>query len=222
MNAGFIKRAFSTLVDITIIMVIVYLTFIIGGRILLRNQVADFDEIFAAYNEVSDAYEASRNVLLEEYDAAVILADGDDTLEAEALAAYNADKVILDEQYYVDIEPYDDPMTGYYINVFFYFAIGLVVLMSIYTVVLNGRTLGRRLSQLKLEGKVNPISIFFHDIIFKYFPIVLLSAISLGVAIIVLIVSILIDFFMMSFTAKKLTIRDLLFGVLVVKAGYGY
>ena len=123
MNSGFIKRAFSSFVDLAIVVIIVYLTFIIAGQKILQNQVENFDEIYASYNEVVDAYNVSLNALYEEYTAAQELAGEDETALAAAEAAYNAQKSALDAQNTIDIEPFNEPLTGYFLNCIFYYVI---------------------------------------------------------------------------------------------------
>jgi hypothetical protein len=77
MNAGFFKRSFSTLIDLLIVFVIVYLTFILFGRSVLRNQIPDFDRVNDFYQEVLEVYNQDLEVLSEEYSAAITLAAGD-------------------------------------------------------------------------------------------------------------------------------------------------
>jgi predicted PurR-regulated permease PerM len=223
MNAGFFRRGFSSLVDITIILLLVTLTFVIGGKKILQNLVPNFDELYAAYTEIADAYQADLDALYEEYTVALELANGDETLAANALADYTTRKTVLDAQNSVDIEPYNEPLTSYFLNCIFYFAIGFMVLMSVYTVALSGKTLGRKLCQVKLESpSINPVSIFFHDIIFKYFFIVLIFAFSAGAGVVLFITMFLVDFVMLNFSPKKSTLRDILLKMSVVKTGYGY
>lgn len=223
MNAGFFKRAFSSLLDASIIILVLYLSFILGGRTILRNQVENFDEVFAAYNQVVDEYNASLSTLYEEYTAAMELADGDNELEATAQTAYDAGKAALDAQQLLDIEPYDEPLTPYFLNCIFYFAFGFIILLSIYTVLLKGMTLGRRLMQLKLEGSVNPITIFLHDIVLKYFFIVTISFVwTPYVGLLLVGLSLIADVILINFSRKKLTLRDMLTKISIVKTGYGY
>jgi len=223
MNAGFFKRAFSSLLDASIIILVLYLSFILGGRTILRNQVENFDEVFAAYNQVVDEYNASLSTLYEEYMAALELAGDDDTLATAAKATYDAGKAALDAQQLIDITPYDAPLTPYFLNCLFYFAFGFIILLSIYTVVLKGMTLGRRLMQLKLEGSVNPITIFLHDIILKYFFVVTISFMWTPYAGLLLVgISLIADVVLINFGRKKQALRDMLTKISIVKTGFGY
>jgi hypothetical protein len=134
MNAGFIRRAFSTIIDMVIVFTVIYLSFLLAGRQILRDQVPDFDTIFEAYNEVIEAYNADLELAQVEYSAAVELAAGDEDLEAAAFAIYQSRLAVLDEQNVVDIEPFNLPLSGYFLNIIYYFAIGFVIATGIYSV----------------------------------------------------------------------------------------
>ena len=223
MNAGFFKRMFSSIIDITIILLIAYLTFLIGGRSILQSQIDDFDQINAAYNEIVDAYNNDINLLIAEYNAAITAADGDADLESAAETDYTTARAIIDQQNTIDIAPYDEPMTTYFLNCIFYFAIGFIILMSIYSVAFSGKTLGRKLMQVRLEGpSINPLSVFFHDIIFKYFFIVLVLSVSIIAGIVLLGLTLIVDIILIGFTPKKAALRDIVLKMAVVKSGYGY
>ncbi len=222
MNAGFLKRAMSSLIDLVIVLSFIAMTFYIFGRTIIRNQIPDFDEIFTAYNEVVDAYNSDLEIITTEYTAALKIADGDEALELAAQEVYSAKKEMLDAQNVVDIEPFNQPLTGYFLNCIYYFSIGFLILMAVYSLATGSKTLGRRLMQLKLSGPVNPISIFFHDIVFKYFFTILVFSVSMYAGIALFLLSLAIDLILLSFTRNKLTLRDLFLKMSVVKTGYGY
>ncbi|MDD3122777.1 MAG: hypothetical protein PHC62_04555 [Candidatus Izemoplasmatales bacterium] len=220
MNAGFLKRAFSSLVDIIVVLSIVYVSFSLIGKNALQNKIPNFNEINTAYQEIATAYQADYATAEDEYSALKVLADGNDALETEAAALY-ADRIAtINAQNLVDIEPYNRPLTTYYMNVILYHVIGFLILMSVYTVALSGKTLGRTISRTKLEGSVNPISIFLHDIILKYFFILLSFFYSPYIAIVLLIVSLIIDMILINFTKNKSTLRDTLLKITVSKSNY--
>ncbi|MDD3127022.1 MAG: RDD family protein [Candidatus Izemoplasmatales bacterium] len=223
MNAGFFKRMFSSVIDIAIIILITYLTFLIGGRPILQSQIENFEQINSAYTEIVDVYNDNINSLIAQYNAAMTAADGDTSLEDAAEANYATARAIIDQQNTIDLAPYDEPMTSYFLDCVFYFAIGFIILMSVYTVILSGKTLGRKLMQIRLEGpSLNPLSVFFHDIIFKYFFIVLVLSVSLVAGLVLLVLTFVIDTILIGFTPKKAALRDVLLKLFVVKAGYGY
>jgi hypothetical protein len=222
MNAGFIKRAMSSIIDLIIVFSFIAMTFFLFGRTIIRNQITDFDEIFAAYNEVVEAYNSDLEIITTEYTAALKIADGDEAKEALAQEAYATKKAMLDAQNVADIEPFNKPLTGYFLNCIYYFSIGFLILMAVYTLATGSKTFGRRVMQVKLSGPVNPISIFFHDIVFKYFFTVLVFSVSMYAGAVLLLVSLAIDLILLSFTKNKSTLRDLFLKMTVVKTGYGY
>lgn len=223
MNAGFFKRAFSSLIDVILVIAVVYLSFLVLGRSILQKQVENFDELYGAYEEISDAYYAELSILSDDYNAAVELAADDEALKTLAYQTYVSDKVVLDEQYSIDIEPYNNPVSLYFWSCILYFVIGFILVLSVYTVILNGKTVGRKILQVKLDGaSVNPLSVFFHDIVFKFLFVILTVIISPYIGVAVLLITLLIDLVMISMTAKKTTLRDRLLKISVVKTGYGY
>ncbi len=222
MNAGFMKRALSSLVDLVIVFVVVVSTFYLFGRSIIRNQTPNFTEIFTVYNEIIDSYNVDLENITTEYTAALEIADGDADLEAAAQATYASKKAMLDAQNIVDIEPYNKPLTGYFLSCIYYFSIGFLILTAVYSLAFNAKTMGRRLMQVKLEGPVNPISIFFHDVVLKYFFIVLVFSVSMYAGAALFLLSLAIDLILITFTKNKSTLRDLFLKMSVVKTGYGY
>jgi hypothetical protein len=222
MNAGFIRRAFSTIIDMVIVFTVIYLSFLLAGRQILRDQVPDFDTIFEAYNEVIEAYNADLELAQVEYSAAVELAAGDEDLEAAAFAIYQSRLAVLDEQNVVDIEPFNLPLSGYFLNIIYYFAIGFVIATGIYSVAVKGKTLGRKLAGVKLEGSINPITIFLHDVVFKYFLSVLVLVVSVYGGLILLLFTALLDLIMITFSKNKATFRDFVLKIKVNRSGARY
>lgn len=223
MNAGFFRRAFSSLLDVSLIILVLYLTFILGGRTILRNQVPDFDEVYAAYNEIVEAYNTDLNAIYEQYSADIELAGDDETLVTAAQTAFDEAKAALDTKQEADLAPYDETLTPYFLNCILYFGFGFLILMTLYTVLLKGMTLGRRVMQLKLEGAINPISLFFHDIIGKYFFVIVLSFLwNPYMGLLIAGLMILLDVIMLNFGRKKQTLRDMLVKISIVRTGYGY
>lgn len=222
-SAGFFRRAFSTLVDLTLVIAVVTGTFYLIGRPLLQKQVEDYDLLNGAYQELTDAYQAETTILAEEYNATLELAGDDETLQTEAYNVYWAEKSSLSRQYTLDIEPYNAALSVYLGTSILYFLIGFFVLMSVYTVALNGKTLGRKLLQIKLEGPfVNPLSVFFHDVAFKYLFVILLVVTDLMIGLMAFLAMLLLDMIMIGMTNKKTTLRDRMLKMTVVKNSYGY
>lgn len=230
MSASFFKRLTSSVIDFILVFLVVYLAFVVGGRTLLRNRIDNFDEIYSAYNEILIAYNNNLSELQTEYDVNVTLANGNAELEAQALEDFNQKSAIINQQNTIDIEPYNQPLTQYYLEIIYFFILGFIVLITILAIATTGRTPGRRLMQIRLASdfgngefkKPNPIQVFFHDIILKYFFIVLIFAMSMYYGLIFIMISLIVDMILMTVTRNKTTIRDYFLRVRVVKAGYGY
>lgn len=220
MNAGFIKRAFSALVDITMVIAVVWVTFLIAGRAILQKQIPNFDEIYPAYQELYDSYNADLEAAQDEYTALKASANGNESLIAQADELYSSRVQTLNDQNMVDIDPYNRPLSDYYTYIIIYFIVGFLLLLSIYTVATKGKTLGRLFMKLKLEGYVNPVSIFLHDVILKYFFILFSFFINPVIAIILLAASLIADVILINFTKNKTTLRDMILRVTVAKADY--
>lgn len=222
MSAGFFRRALSSLIDVALVILVVTGAFYLGGRPLLQGRIDDFAAMNAAYQELSAAYDADFAAIYEEYKANVELAGDNDELVQQAESDYYIARAVIDAQNAADIQPYDETLTGYYLSVIIFFSIGFLILTGIYTLATKSKTLGRRIMQIGLSGPVNPLSIFFHDIVLKYFFIVIVFSVSPIVGVILMLVGLLIDLILMSFTKRKASLRDLLLKMEVVKTGYGY
>ncbi|XMB71592.1 RDD family protein [Mycoplasmatota bacterium WC30] len=215
MSASFFKRLTSAIVDFIIVIMVTYLAFIVGGKTLLQNRVDNFDEVYGAYTQILTAYNDDLQNLQTEYDANIELANGDADLEAFAAEDYNAKSTILNQQNTIDIEPFNEPLTQYYMEIIYFFSIGMIVIMALLVVATSGKTLGRRLMKIKLitenngeSANPNLIQVFFHDIILKYFFIILVFTISMYYGFILILIALLVDIVLISLSRKKSTIRD--------------
>lgn len=93
-------------------------------------------------------------------------------------------------------------------------------MIAIYTVAFNGKTLGRRVMNIALDGPVNPVSVFFHDVILKYFFVILVFMVSVYIGLFLLALSLIIDIVLISFTKSKTTLRDVLLRMTVTNKSY--
>ncbi len=222
MNAGFLKRAVSSLIDLILVFAVVALVFIIGGRTLLQNQVDHFDVINDAYNELRAARDADMAAIYTDYEAAVELAGSDEDLKTQAQNDYVVAQAIIESQHAADIAPFDAALTGYYMTCIYFFSVGFLIIMGVYTLATHAKTLGRRLMQIQLTGPVNLMSIFFHDVVIKYFFLVIVFSVSPYAGLALIVLSFAIDFILINFTKRKAALRDILLKMEVVKTGYGY
>lgn len=216
MSASLFRRITSSLFDVILVFLVVYLLFIIGGQSLLQNRVEHYDIINEDYQELLYAYNNDMEMIRTEYEASIEVAGGDVELETLARETYNQRLSVLDEQNLIDIEPYNTPLTSYYLEIIYFFSFGLLVIMTLLTVFLTGRTPGRRMLKVSLmseksEGEFvepNPIKVFFHDIILKYFFIVIVFTLSLYYGVLFIMAGLLLDIILIAITRKKITIRD--------------
>ena len=222
MNAGFWKRAFSSVVDASLILLIIYLTFLAFGRKIITNQITNFDNIYSTYQEISSASNANLSLLADEYNAAIVNADGDSDLEDAAQATYVAKKAVISDQRILDIAPYNTALTMFLLYISYYYIVGFLLLLTVYVLAMKGYTLGRRLMQVKLEGPVHAASIFFHDVILKYFFVAIALMLDLRIGILFIATFLIIDLITISFTGKKVALRDMILKMRVVTTGYKY
>jgi len=222
MNAGFLKRAISSLVDLILVFAVISAVFFLGGRTLLQNRIENFDVINTAYQEVRAARDEDLAVIYADYQAALELAGDDETAKTEAYSDYAVAQAVIDAQFTADISPYNDVLTGYYMTIIYFYSIGFLILMGVYALATGSKTLGRRLMQIQLSGPVNPLSIFFHDVILKYFFVVIVFSVSPFAGAILLLLSLIFDLILINFTKRRAAFRDLMLKIQVVKTGYGY
>jgi len=226
MQASLFKRITSSFVDLCLILLVVYGIFFLWGEGLLQNRVENFDTLYADYNEILEIYNEDLATLQTEYEVAIELANGDEDLESVADTEYQQQVAVLDLQNTIDINPYNIPLTKYFSEIIYFFVFGFLVLATILTIVTTGRTPGRKVMGLKTvfektKGEyvdINPFQAFFHDIVFKYFLIVLVFAVNMYLGAMLMLICLLIDIFMISFTRNRTAIRDLVTKVKVIKA----
>ncbi len=222
MRAGFFRRLLSSLLDMVLVFGVIYLSFILFGRGMLQSQIDNYDEINTTYQEIMAVYNEDIKDLQVEYEAAKVLAGEDEDLRAEALADYVEKLDILYQQNQVDTAPYIQPLGIYFTNTVYYYAFIFLIIVTFYTIALKGMTLGRRVMRLKLTGPVNIMSLFLHDVAFKYLLIIVLIPINPLYAIMAIMFMFLIDTALIAATRNKLTVRDMISKITVDKTEYNY
>lgn len=225
MQASLFKRLTSSFVDLCLIILVVYGVFFLWGQGWLQGRIDNFDILYADYNEIIERYNKDLSYIQTEYNVAVELADGDEALEDIAYEEYQQQVAVLDLQNTIDINPYNLPLTQYFSEIIYFFVFGFIVFATILTIAVTGRTPGRKIMGIKTAYEkeageftdINPFQAFFHDIVFKYFLIVLVFAINMYFGVMLMLVGFIIDIFMISFTRNRTTIRDLVTKVRVIK-----
>jgi len=199
MRAGFFRRLFSSIIDMMLIFSVIYLSFILFGQSMLQSKVENFDEISANYDEIMAAYSEDIAEVQKTYDVQKELAGEDQELLDAAFLEYQEQT-----------------------NVIYYYLFIFLIIMTLYTLILKGATVGRRFMKIKLEGPVNLMTIFLHDIAFKYLLVVVLVPINVLYAIMFLMFMFLVDTGLIAATQNKITIRDMISKITVERTEYKY
>ncbi|MCF7923917.1 MAG: RDD family protein [Candidatus Izimaplasma sp.] len=215
MRAGFFRRLTSALIDLTIVILIAYFSFVLFGRTILQNQVTHFDDIDEYYQEVIDAYNEDNNLIQVQYEEQRELAGDDEEARIDALNLFKTRMAVLNRQYALDSSVYNRLLLDYNMGLIYYFTIGVGLLLAILVLTTSGNTIGRRILKIKLEGQVNFVNIFIHDLLLKYFLVIMLILISPYHALIIIPIYFLIDLVLILITKDKTTIRDNLSRIII-------
>ncbi|QWB99949.1 RDD family protein [Mycoplasmatota bacterium] len=208
MRAGFFRRLISALVDISIALAFVYLTFILFGQNILQNRVDNYQEIDANYQEVINQYYEDQEAVENEYNLAKESAGDDEDARNEAYLVYRDKLSILNHHYAADSSVYNRLLLDYNVGLIYYFTLGMIVLLGLIIIGFKGLTPGRRLLRIELVGQVSMINIIIHDLLLKYILVVVLFLISPYYAFIILPAYFLLDLFLILLSKDKSTLRD--------------
>ena len=222
MRAGFFRRLISSLIDMMIIFTVIYLSFILFGRTMLQDRIENYDEINTAYQEIMVVYNDNMAEIQRDYEVAKELAGEDEVLLSAALDNYLEQSDILNEQNIIDTSPYMEPLGIYFANVIYYYMFIFLVIMTFYSMFLKGMTLGRRVMKIKLVGPINFMTVFLHDIAFKYLLVIVLVPINVLFAIMLIMLMLFIDMALIAATRNKLTVRDMISKITVERTEYKY
>lgn len=219
MNAGFFKRAFSTLLDIVLVITVVAGSYLLLGQRVIQNQIPNFAIVYQNYQEVVEAYNTDLANAKEDYNVALTLAGEDEDLQAQALADYTSIVDRLNAQNQLDIAPFNTPVLKYILNSVYFFVIGYLLLTGIYTLAMGGKTVGRRMLGVELAGAVNPVSILLHDVVLKAFVPLFLMIVNLGLGLMVAAIGLMVDALLINGRRQNGTLRDMILKIRVVNAG---
>lgn len=215
MRAGFLRRITSAFIDLTIVVLLVYLSFVLFGRTILQNQVIHYDEINENYQEVIETYNEDNRLIQDQYEEQRDLAGEDDEARGEALDLFKTKMAVLNRQYALDSSVYNRLLLEYNTGLIYYFAISIGLLLAVLVLTTNGNTIGRKILKIDLVGQVNFINIIIHDLLLKYFFVIMLFLISPYHALIIIPIYFLIDLILILITKDKTTIRDNLSRIIV-------
>lgn len=208
MRAGFLRRLTSAIIDLTVVILIAYLSFVLIGRTILQNQVLYYDEIDENYQEVIDTYNEDNSLIQDQYEEQSALAGDDDEAKGEALSLFKTKMAVLNRQYALDTSVYNRLLLDYNTGMVYYFTIGIGLLLAILVLATSGNTLGRKIMKIELVGQVNFINLIIHDLLLKYFLVIMLILISPYHAFVIIPIYFLVDLILILITKDKTTLRD--------------
>ena len=191
MRAGFIRRTFSALIDLSLVIAVVYLAFTLVGKGILQNNIEYFDEIDYNLQEVSN-----------------IQTDNISIINQRNTTERNQEISVINHLASLDQRVYQDLLFNYYNNTITFFLIGISVLIILLVTMFKGLTPGRRLMNIELVGDVSIKNIIIHDLLLKYILVVILIMFNLYYAFIILPIYFLIDMFLIILSKNKTTLRD--------------
>lgn len=196
MRAKFIKRALSFLIDANLIFGVIYLVFIIIGRTIIQSGTENFNEHERLYNielQYTDA-------LLNGVDSSLRDEDISETTHKALVEKYTLE---FNER----VETYVVTRFLYFFNVTMYFIITFILLNYAYNAVLQGKTFGRKVMGLRLDGNIQWYSLLTRELLYKgFFGLLTLP----------------IDMYLIMFSKSKKAIRDRASGIYVVDESVKY
>lgn len=215
MRAGFLRRLGSSLVDLMIVIIIVYLAFTFIGNPYLSGRIENFDEINENLTQVQDAYDLSTAQINQEYDDAKELAGDDQEAVDAAYLVYREKVSILNQHYAQDTSVYQRLLYDYNVGTIYFYAIGIGLLLGILVLSFKGLTPGRKLMKLELVGQVSMFHIITHDLLLKYMLVIVLVLITPYFALMLVPAYFIIDLLMIMLSKDKTTIRDRISKIIV-------
>jgi hypothetical protein len=199
MRVSAFRRIVSYLLDILPIFAVLSLlfTFVVGDILKPENHdvlMEEYQQITAEYGDVVDPYRLqfeAGELTEEEYQAIL-------------------DPII--EDYNEDTREHITSMILYFQNGFLYYLMSFTVLYYLYSVVTKGKTVGRKLMKIELDGKINWWTLLVREVIWKtgYYMLTLLIG------------GIILDIAMISLSNKKRAPRDIVTGITLKYEGVTY
>ena len=199
MRVGILRRIGAYLLDLVPIIAILSLLFqfLVGDMLKpdnYDNLLVEYNQITANYNDLADDYQTR-------YDAGEITED-----------EFNDSYQVLVDGHTADTVEHTEAILLFYSRILVYYLIAITLLYYVYSAATKGNTIGRQLLKIELTGKVNWWTLFIREVIWKtgYYMLTLFIG------------GILVDMFMISFTAKKKAPRDFISKIDVKFRGVDY
>ncbi len=199
MRVGVLRRIGSYLLDAIPIFATLSLlfSFFVGDLI----EPEGHDELVAEFQEITEKYNTMLEPYFEEY-------------EAGTLSEEDYNDIVENHRQYYELETRDHTygMLLYYQRVLIYFIASFTLVYYAYNVITKGRTIGRKMMKIELQGKINWWTLLLREVIWKtgYWMLTLFIG------------GILLDIAMITFTNKKQAPRDFVTGITLKFEGVNY
>jgi len=198
MRAGFFRRLAAFLLDASpMVLVLIILVNLFVGDFIVSNvedfmisEYENYEEDSIIYQENWDTYNEAIKNYEEQYES------GEITEEQYAETA-----TILRDQFYDDNAEFTSLLFTYYtlmvLMFLLYFSVSFGLINYFYHLMTKGQTIGRKLMNLELAGRINWLSLLLREFLWK--TIFWTFTFSIGI---------FIDVILIAFTTKKKTLRD--------------
>jgi uncharacterized RDD family membrane protein YckC len=186
MSASAFKRILSFLVDFVLILGLVTFSYRVIARPMIENGIENFDTLYAGfYDAQADRIEAI--VLLQES-----LENGLIT-ETE----YAQEVALIDTFYNENYAEETLVFAALIYQSIIYYLVSASLANYLYNLVFKGKTVGRKISKLRLSGNVTWWTLLLRELLWK--PVYWIFTLGFGI---------FLDFIMIALTSSKKTLRD--------------
>jgi uncharacterized RDD family membrane protein YckC len=198
MKVGFFRRAFSWLIDFSIIFGTLALVFNIFVSSIIMNGIDNYEEHKEKYNANVEIYNTDVDVL-------DLQLKNEEITQTEYEALF---EVILDD-FNTENQEYATTLLSYFIKTIIFFLISYAIMNYVYNLILRGQTIGRRMSKIRLEGHITWYSLLMRELFYK--TILWYT-----------VVGFVIDMGLIIFSKSKKSIRDHVSGTYIIYEGVQY
>lgn len=186
MSASAFKRILSFFVDFILVLGLVTLIFRVIASPIIENGIENFDTLYPAFVE-------AQTDRIDELTALQVSLDDGLITEEE----YNQEVALVDAFYNTEYETETLAFAAYIYQSIFYYLIAFSLVNYAYNVLLKGRTIGRRITKLRLSGNVNWWTLLLRELLWK--PVYWIFTLGFGI---------FLDFILIALTSSKKTLRD--------------
>lgn len=186
MSASAFKRILSFFVDFILVLGVVTLSYRLIAGPLIEDGIDNFDTLYPAFVEAQSDRIDDLTALQESFNEGVIT-------ETE----YNQQVALVDEFYNTNFEEETLVFASFIYQSIIYYLIAYSLANYAYNVIFKGRTIGRRITKLRLSGNVTWWTLLLRELLWK--PVYWIFTLGFGI---------FLDFILIALTGSKKTLRD--------------